>query len=175
MVRAVFPPCCLTWGQTIVEVMEIMATSFRRSHDALLRSVPPTLQQATTDPRLHWRLLDTHDKSGSVSCGVTAPFSWVLLCTRFCLCPPRVCFPVLCKFWWLYGGIIGDLLQEGLCHTQVCCSQSPCPAAGHCWSTPLQETLRHSSGSVSVGSVGPGVCKVCLSPVSISGRYGVWF
>ena len=31
-------------------------------------------------------------KSGSVSCGVTA-FSWVLVCTRFCLCPPRVCFP----------------------------------------------------------------------------------
>ena len=56
-----------------------MATSFRRSHDALLRSVPPTLQQATTDPRLHWRLLDTHDKSGSVSCGVTAPSSWVLV------------------------------------------------------------------------------------------------
>ena len=34
-------------------------------------------------------------KSGSVSCGVTAPFSWVLVCTRFCLCSPRVCFPVL--------------------------------------------------------------------------------
>ena len=32
-------------------------------------------------------------KSGSVSCGVTARFSWVLACTRFCLCPPRVCFP----------------------------------------------------------------------------------
>ena len=32
-------------------------------------------------------------KSGSVSCGVTAPFSWFLVCTRFCLCPPRVCFP----------------------------------------------------------------------------------
>ena len=27
--------------------------------------------------------------SGSVSCGVTAPFSWVLVHTRFCLCPPR--------------------------------------------------------------------------------------
>ena len=31
-------------------------------------------------------------KYGSVSCGVTAPFSWVLVNTRFCLCPPRVCF-----------------------------------------------------------------------------------
>ena len=38
-------------------------------------------------------------KSGSVSCGVTAPFSWVLVHTRFCLCPPRVSVSlVLCKF-----------------------------------------------------------------------------
>ena len=26
----------------------------------LLHSVPPALQEATTDPHLHWRLLDTH-------------------------------------------------------------------------------------------------------------------
>ena len=32
-------------------------------------------------------------KSESVSCGVTAPFSWVLVHARFCLCPSRVCFP----------------------------------------------------------------------------------
>ena len=32
----------------------------------------------------------------------------------------------LCKFWRLYGGVNGNLLQEGLCHTQVCCTQSPC-------------------------------------------------
>ena len=32
---------------------------------------------------------------------------------------------------WLCGGstvgLNGDLLPEGLCHTQVCCTQSPCP------------------------------------------------
>ena len=43
------------------------------------------------------------------------------------MCPPRVCFPVLCKFWQLYGGVNDDLLQEGLCHTQACCTQSPWP------------------------------------------------
>ena len=38
-------------------------------------------------------------KSGSVSCGVPAPFSWKLVCTRFCLCPPRVSVsPVPWKF-----------------------------------------------------------------------------
>ena len=66
-------------------------------------------------------------KSGAVLCGVTAPFSWVLVHTRFCLWPPRVCFPVFCKFWWLSGGVNGDLLQKDLCHTQVYCTQSPCP------------------------------------------------
>ena len=41
-----------------------------------------------------------------------------------------MCFPVLCKFWWQYGGVNGDLLQEGLCHAQeVCCTQSPCPCS----------------------------------------------
>ena len=41
------------------------------------------------------------------------------------LCSPRVYFPVLCTFWYLYGGVNGDLLQEGLFHTQVGCTQSP--------------------------------------------------
>ena len=42
--------------------------------------------------------------SGSFSCAVTAPFSWVLVHTRFCLCPPKVCFPspveLLVVLWW---------------------------------------------------------------------------
>ena len=29
--------------------------------------------------------------------------------------------------WKLYDGINGELLQDGLCHNQDCCSQSPCP------------------------------------------------
>ena len=28
--------------------------------------------------------------------------------------------------WLLYCGVNGDLLQEGLCHTQACCTQSLC-------------------------------------------------
>ena len=39
-----------------------------------------------TSARDSWTLLG---KSGSVSCGTTAPFSWVLVCTSFGLCPPR--------------------------------------------------------------------------------------
>ena len=34
--------------------------------------------------------------------------------------PPRSLFPQSCfKFWQLSGGVNGDLLQEGLCHSQV--------------------------------------------------------
>ena len=88
-----------------------------------LCSRPPPTHTSTTDS---WTRMG---KSGSVSCGVTAPFSWVLVHMRFYLCPPRVDFPVLCKFLWLYGGVNGHLLQEGLCHTQVYCPQSLCPCS----------------------------------------------
>ena len=40
---------------------------------------------------------------------------------------------------------------------------------------PPQETLTHSSVSVSVESLGPGAHKVYLSPLSIAGRNGVCF
>ena len=67
--------------------------------------------------------------------------------------------PVLYK---LYVGVNGDLLQEGFCHTHVCCSQSPCPCSRPLLTVPLQETLKHRSGSVSVGS--PGMHKVLFEP-----------
>ena len=43
MGRAVFPPCYLPWHQTMVEVMKIMATSFKSSHarTATLRAPNP--------------------------------------------------------------------------------------------------------------------------------------
>ena len=113
--------------------------------------IRPLLTHASA--RDSWTLTS---KSGSVSCGVTAPFFWVLVRTKFCLCPPRVCFPVLCKFWQLYGGVNGNLLQEGLCRTEVCCTQSPCP----CGSPLLTCT--------STGATQP---HFCLSLCGISGSW----
>ena len=73
-----------TQGPIYGEGMKIMATSFKRSHACTAALSAPALQQATADPRLHWRLWTLTGKPGSVSRAVTAPFSWVLVCTRFC-------------------------------------------------------------------------------------------
>ena len=77
-------------------------------------------------------------KSRLASCGDTAPFSWVLVHTGFCLCIQGSVSLVLCKFSWLYGGVNGDHLLEGLCHTSTS-SRAPVPEAGDCWPVPLQK------------------------------------
>ena len=51
--------------------------------------VPLALQQATSNPCLWSRPSTLTGRSGSVPCGVTAPFPWVLVGTRFCFCLQR--------------------------------------------------------------------------------------
>ena len=84
-----------------------------------LCSRPPLTHASTRDS---WTLTD---KSASVSCG--DPFSWGLAHTSFCCALQESISPVLCKFRQLYGGVNGDLLQEGLCRTQAFCTQRPYP------------------------------------------------
>ena len=81
-----------------------------------------------------------------------SPGSW---CTKGFVCAlQEPVSPILCKFWWLYGGVNGDLLQASLCHTQVCCTQSPCLCRPllTCTSAGDTQVLKGRSGSVSVGS-----------------------
>ena len=127
--------------------------------------MPLTLQQATADPGLCWRLMNTHSEV------------WVSLLWGHCsfLLGPGAqgsgcallgsVSPVLCKFWWLYGGVNGTLLQEGLCHSEVCCTQSPCPC-GRLLLTHTSagdsQTLKGRSGSDSVGS--PDAHKFLFAP-----------
>ena len=83
-----------------------------------------------------------------------SPGSW---CAQGSVCALQESVsPVLCKFWWLYGGVKGDLLQEGLCHTQVCCTQGPCP----CDSPLLTRT-----------STGDTQTQFCLSLCGVSGSW----
>ena len=83
---------------------------------------------------------------------------WLLSFTQGSVCALQESIsPVPCKFWWLCGGVKGDLfLQEGLCRTQVYCTQSPCPCSRLLLTCTSSETLKHCSVSVSVGSLDPG-------------------
>ena len=113
------------WGQTTVEVMKIMVTSFKRSHAYTATLTSPNSAAGHHQPMPPLETPGHSRASLDQSRGVSAPFSWFLVHTRFSLCPPRIYFPVLCKFWQQYGRVNGDLLQEGLCHTQVCCKPEP--------------------------------------------------
>ena len=171
---AVFPPCYLTWGQTMVEVMEIMVTSFKMSHaHTATLSAPSSAtghRQPTPPPETpgHSRASLDQPLVGSL---LLSPGSW---CTQGFICATKSVSPVLYKFLWLYGSWWwppprGLMLHPALLHPE------PCPAAVHHSPAPPLEMLRHSPVSVSVGSLGPGVHKVCLNPLRISSGYRVWF
>ena len=122
-------PCLLfTWGQTMVKVMKIMVTSLKRSHSCTATFSVPNPAAGHHRPMPPLETPGHRQVCDSLLWGHCsfAPFCWVLV-YKVLLHPPRVYFPVWCKLWQLYGGVNGDLLQEGLCHTQVCCTQSPYP------------------------------------------------
>ena len=67
----------------------------------LLRSVPKTVQQATADPHLHWRFLDTRARLDQSPVGplLLSPGLW---CMQGSVCALQESVsPVLCEFWWL--------------------------------------------------------------------------
>ena len=160
----------------MVEVMKIMVTSFKRSHacTATLSAPNPAAghHQPTPLPETpgHSQASLGQSLVGSL---LLSPGSW---CTQGFVCALQESVsPVLCKFWWLYGGVNGDLLQEGLCHRlgdPGSCTQSPCPC-----SRPLTCTSRGDSNRGLAQSLwGLWVLvhtRFCLSPLSISGGYGV--
>ena len=143
------------WGyvpsllSTMVEIMKIMASSFKRSHAPTATLSAPNLAEGH-----HWLMplleipghLWASLGQSPVGSLLLSPGSW---CTQDPLCAlQESVYPVLCKFWWLYDGVNGDVLQKGLCHTQVCCTQSPWP----CGSALLTHT-----------SVGDTQTQFCLS------------
>ena len=138
--------------------MKIIVTSFKRRNPCTNCYIQcPQPCSTTTDPRLCQRETPGHspESLGQSLVGslLLSPGSW---CSSFCLFPPRVCCPVRCKFWRLYGVINGDLLQEVLCYTQVCCTQNPY----HCGSPLLTCT-----------STGDTQTQLCLSICGVSGPW----
>ena len=130
-------------------------------------SGPPTLYQDTADPRLCRRLLDTHGQIWVSLLWGQCSFLLGPGAHKVLFMPSQSLFSQSCvsKFWWLHCGVNGDILQEGLCHTRVCCTQSPYPSSRllltHTSARDAQ-TLRGRSGSLSVES--PGVHKVLFEP-----------
>ena len=116
----------------MLEVMKIMTTTFKMSHAGTATHSAPNLAaghcQPTLQPQLetpgHPQAILGQSLVGSL---LLSPGSW---CAQGSVCAlQKSVSPVLCKFWWLYGGLNGDVLQEGLCHTQVYCNPSPCPCS----------------------------------------------
>ena len=153
--------------------MKIMATPFRRSRAGTAtlsapdpaaghcRSTPPPEIPVHSQPSLGQSL---------VGLLILSPGSW---CTQSSVCTLQESVsPVLGKFWQLYGGVNGDLLQEGLCHTQVCGPQSPCPCGRPLLTCTSSETLKHSTAGLVQSLWGLLVrTRFCLRPLSIPGRY----
>ena len=139
----------------------------------LLHSAPPTLQQATANPHLHHRLLDTHGQVWVSLLWGHCPFLLGPGAHKVLFVPSKSVSPVLCKFWRLYGGLMVTSSKRAYATPRSAEPRAAAPAAVHRRPAPPQETPKHSSVSVSVGSLGPGVHKVCLSPLNVSGGYGI--
>ena len=127
----------------MVEVMKIMVTSFKRSHDALLHSVSPTLQQATTDPRLCWRLLDTQRQFWVSLLWDHCSFLLGPVVHKFLFVPSKSLFPQSCVS---PGSSMMGLMvtfSKRVYAVPICCTQSPCPCGSPlltCTSTGVAQT-----------------------------------
>ena len=120
--------------------MKIMVTSFKRSHDALLHIVSPTLKRATADACLHWRLLDTHGH-------VWVSFLWCHC--SFLLGPgahKALFMPSKSQSCVSSGGSMVGLMVTSFKMSYACTGafSAPDPAAGHCQPAPPLETPGHS-------------------------------
>ena len=96
-----------------------------------------------------------------------SPGSW---CTRFC-CALQESISQSCVSSG--SSMVGLMETSSKRAYAILTPRAPVPAADNCQHVPPQETLKHSSVSLSVGSLGPGAPKVCLNPLSISGGNGI--
>ena len=112
---------------------------------ALLHLVPPTPQQATADPHLCQRLLtDTplgHSRASQgqylVGSLLLSSGSWYAHSSVWAL--PESVSPVLCKLWWLYGGLMVTSFKKACAIPRSTASRAPALTAVRCWPVPPQE------------------------------------
>ena len=155
-----------------------MATSFKRSLAGTSALSAPKPAASYCKPHFCQRLLDTH---GQVWVSLLwdhcswvkslSPGSWG---AQGSICALQSLFLQSCVS---SGSSVVGLTatsSERLCHTQVCCTQSPCP----CGRTLLTRTSTGDTQTqfcLSLGGISGSWCSqgFFLSPPSISGGYGV--
>ena len=143
MHRAVFPPCCLTWDQTMVELMKIMVTSFKRSHvcTATLSAPDPAAGHCrhTSPPETPGHSQENLGQSlvGSL---LLSPGSW---CTQGFVCDLQESVSQSCVS---SGGSMMALMatssKRAYAIPRSAAPRGPAPAAVHCW--PIR-CRRHSN------------------------------
>ena len=147
------PSLLFTWGQTMVEVMKIMVTSFKRSHacTATLSAPNPAAGHHRPTPPLetpgHSQASLGQSPVGSL---LLSPGSW---CTRFCCALQE---SISQSFVSSGSSLVGLMATSSKRMYAILTPRAPVPAADHCQPVPPQEMLKHSFVSVSVGSLGPG-------------------
>ena len=136
--RAVFSPCYLTWGQSMVEVMKIMVASFARSLTDTATLTAPTPVSGHCWPTPLPETLGPSQASlaqsllGSL---LLSPGSW---CTQVSVCALQESVsPVLCKFWQLCGGLMATSSKRAYVLPGSATCRAPAPTAVHCWPIPL--------------------------------------
>ena len=151
--------------------MKVMATSFRRSHARAAALSAPTLQQATTDPCLCRRLLDTHRQV------------WVSLFWGHCsfllgpgihkllFVPPKNLFPQSCVSSG--SSLVGLMVSSS--KRAYATPRSTAPRAPPLQPSTADPSLhrRHSNTMLARSLWGLWVLVCTTFSLSISGRYGV--
>ena len=128
----------------------------------VLHSVP---QPYSRPPPTHASTRDSctlPNKSGSVSCVVMllSPGSW---CTQWFVCAlPESISQSYVSSGSSVMGLMVTSSKRAYAIPKAAAPRAPASAAPHCWPVPRQETLKHRSVLLPVGSLGPGAHKVCL-------------
>ena len=127
------PSLLFTSGQTKVEVMKVMAFSFKRSQacTAILKCPQP----CSRPPPTHASDRDSQTPTGkpeAVSCGVTAPFSWVLA-HKILFVPSKSLFPQSCvSSDCPMVGLMATSSKRAYATPRSTAPRVPAPAAGYC-------------------------------------------
>ena len=147
------PFLLFTWGQTMVEVMKIIGTSFKRSHacTAALSAPNPEAGHHRPTPPLetpgHSQASLGQSLEGSL---LLYPGSWCIK-VSVCACQESISQSCVSSGSSMVG-LMAISSKKAYAISKSAATRGPASAAVHCWPIPLQEILKHSSFSVCVGN-----------------------